>query len=471
MFRRPVIISGIPIDNIAPELAINEVFRLIEEYREDGVPKQVATVNVDFVVNTLDWSLTTIRHPELLDILRQCDLVTADGMPIVWLSRLLGCPLKGRVTGADLVPALAKRAALTGRSLYFLGGKGDVGERAAEILVRENPGLRIAGIAAPFVHTEGPALERADADDLPLVEAINAARPDILLIAFGNPKQELWYVRNRNRLRVPVAIGIGGTFEFITGRVSRAPLWVQQNGLEWIYRIMQEPGRLWKRYFVGLFKYCSLVLPSILFYLVRLGGGKRDNSRIYSGTTGEKGDWAMVTRLPSRLDEVTATNLEARLGLARHDHPIILDCEEFRHADIVGLGFLTELLRHCRSEGRLVVLAGTGFRIWWYLTVNRLVDLFGPLCFPTIEVADEYLRNVTAGDGYRVRNRSDGTVAVSFPGRLDLRAVGQIDQAALVKTIGVSRCIVDLEQTLFIDSAGIIFLFGLRDQLLRGGGC
>lgn len=472
MFRRPVIISGIPIDPIPPDLAVNEVFRLIDEYREDGVPKQVATVNVDFVVNTLDWSLTTTRHPELLDILRQCDLVTADGMPIVWLSRLLGNGLPGRVTGADLVPALARRAALTGKSLYFLGGKGDVGQQAAEFLAKENPGLKISGVAAPFVHTEGPNLRQADTDDEPIVTAINAARPDILLIAFGNPKQELWYSRNRHRLKVPVAIGIGGTFEFITGRVSRAPLWVQNSGLEWIYRIVQEPGRLWKRYFVGLFKYCSLVLPSILFYLVRRRSGSHPE-RTYIGTAGEHGDWAMVCRLPGQLDEASATFLEARIGLAKHDHPVILDCRDFRHADCAGLGFLVELRRHCMMQGRLVLFAETGFRFWWYLTVNRLIDLFGPLCFPSVAVAEEYLRTSTATRQYcRVRPRSDGTVALSFPGRLDLFLVKSLDVDSIGQQINGKSGVIDLEETTFIDSAGIIFLFELSHRIRsRGNSC
>jgi len=113
---------------------VEHIFAMIDAYKEDNRPRQVATVNVDFVVNTLTWGLKHIRHPELLDILWRADLVSADGMPIVWTSKLLGTPLKGRVTGADLVPRLAEEAAKHGKSIYFLGGRGDVGKKAAELL-------------------------------------------------------------------------------------------------------------------------------------------------------------------------------------------------------------------------------------------------------------------------------------------------------------------------------------------------
>jgi exopolysaccharide biosynthesis WecB/TagA/CpsF family protein len=188
-----------------------------------------------------------VRHPELLDILRRADLVTADGMPIVWTSKLLGVPLKDRVTGADLVPKLTQEAARRQKSIYFLGGRGDVGRQAADLLKKRYPNLKVAGTDAPFVHTEGAALSEAEEEDQAIVERINRSGADILLIGFGNPKQEIWFDRNRNRLKVPVSIGIGGTYEFIVGSVARAPVWMQKTGLEWVFRITQDPWRLWNR--------------------------------------------------------------------------------------------------------------------------------------------------------------------------------------------------------------------------------
>jgi exopolysaccharide biosynthesis WecB/TagA/CpsF family protein len=140
------------------------------------------------------------------------------------------------------VPALASRAGDEGLSIFLLGGAEGVARQAAERLQMLNPGLRIAGTAAPFVHTDGPGLVAGLQDDAAIVDRINASGADILLVGMGNPKQELWFNRNRGRLRVPVSIGVGGTFEFITGAVRRAPPWIQRLNLEWVFRITQDPG-------------------------------------------------------------------------------------------------------------------------------------------------------------------------------------------------------------------------------------
>jgi exopolysaccharide biosynthesis WecB/TagA/CpsF family protein/anti-anti-sigma factor len=247
-----ITLLGMGIDRVRLSDAVDRIRAMIRQYTDDGRARYVATVNVDFIVNTLGSRPELPRHPELLAALREADLVTADGMPIVWLSRLLKTPLPERVTGADLVPALAGALAAQNGSMFLLGGREGIAERAAAILQKNSPGLQIVGCSAPFVNTDGPALADADAADAKIVEVVNAAKPDVLLLAFGNPKQELWYRRNRHRLQVPVSIGIGGTFEFIAGTVRRAPRWMRGTGLEWVYRITQDPRRLWKRYVVGL---------------------------------------------------------------------------------------------------------------------------------------------------------------------------------------------------------------------------
>jgi N-acetylglucosaminyldiphosphoundecaprenol N-acetyl-beta-D-mannosaminyltransferase len=212
MTRDTIVILGIPIDNLDMDETVERIFDLIEASRQDGRVRQVATVNVDFVVNTLTWRLSRSRHPELIDILRRADLVTPDGMPIIWTSRMLGTPLKERVTGADLVPRLAQAAARQGKSLYFLGGQGDVGQQAARKLQAQFPDLKVVGADSPFVRIEGEALTGEAVKDQEVVERINRSGADILLIGFGNPKQEVWFERNRSRLQVPVSIGIGGTY-------------------------------------------------------------------------------------------------------------------------------------------------------------------------------------------------------------------------------------------------------------------
>ena len=219
-------------------------------------PKLVATVNVDFVTNAV--SACGFRgNDELWGYLQRADLVTADGMPIVLLSRLKGQGLPERVTGSDMVPALARRFAEEGLGFYVLGGEIEVLNSAIDQLRQQSPNLKVVGMDASMV-----PLEDCPENDA-IIARINASQADLLLVALGNPKQELWMGRYAGRLRVPVMVGVGGTFNFIAGRVRRAPKWMQNCGIEWIWRIWEEPRRLWKRYAFGLFKFSVISLKEL----------------------------------------------------------------------------------------------------------------------------------------------------------------------------------------------------------------
>ena len=194
-------------------------------------------------------------NDELWGYLRDADFVTADGMPIVLLSKLLRRALPERVTGADMVPRICRRCAEEGMSVYVLGGDREAIEEALRKLKVESLKLKVVGI--------DPAFVKLGEDQPEIVERINAAKPDVLFVALGNPKQELWMGRSKEKLDVGAMIGIGGTFNFIAGRVKRAPKWMQKSGLEWIYRIIQEPGRLWRRYAYGLVKFGWLSLRAM----------------------------------------------------------------------------------------------------------------------------------------------------------------------------------------------------------------
>ncbi|MBQ4200630.1 MAG: WecB/TagA/CpsF family glycosyltransferase [Kiritimatiellae bacterium] len=245
---RTVRMFGIPVAAIAEAEAVERIIALAKERRA----ATVATLNVDFVANAVGaWPFKGDK--ELWDYLKSADLVTADGMPIVALSRLKGRPLPGRVTGADMVPAICRRCSDEGLSVYVLGGDK---EAVDEAFAKMSCGVKVVGVDSAFV--------KLDEDQPEIAERINAARPDVLFVALGNPKQELWIKRNAGRVDIGVAIGVGGTFNFIAGRVKRAPKWMQRCGLEWIYRIMQEPGRLWRRYAYGLVKFSWLAAKEIL---------------------------------------------------------------------------------------------------------------------------------------------------------------------------------------------------------------
>jgi N-acetylglucosaminyldiphosphoundecaprenol N-acetyl-beta-D-mannosaminyltransferase len=228
-------VGGVRIDPVDLETAVAR----IESAIGDRSPIQVATENLDFLVRAQESA-------ELRSVLEHSELNLADGMPVVWLSRLSGRHVPGRTAGSDLVPLALSRLAAKKARVFLLGGEGSVAIEAGRRLVEAYPGLVIAG------HCEPP---HASIDRMPnrsIVRLIQHARPDVLLVALGNPKQELWIARHREALGVSVAIGVGCTLDLIAGRVQRAPVWMQRAGLEWLFRLGQEPGRLFRRYLIDV---------------------------------------------------------------------------------------------------------------------------------------------------------------------------------------------------------------------------
>lgn len=214
---------GVRVDALDMERAIDRIERLASS----AGSHLVATVNPEFVMRAR-------RDPEFGRILEGAALCLADGAGITWAARRLGKPLPGRITGVDLLAPLAERAAARGLRVYFLGAATGVAELAAAHLRELAPTLVVAGCHAGMAGPDG------DAESVAL---INAARADILLIAYGAPFQERWYDRNRGRLSVAVFIGVGGAFDYLSGRVPRAPRWMREVGLEWFYRLLRQPRR------------------------------------------------------------------------------------------------------------------------------------------------------------------------------------------------------------------------------------
>jgi N-acetylglucosaminyldiphosphoundecaprenol N-acetyl-beta-D-mannosaminyltransferase len=226
LVRRRVEILGVAVDDVSEDEALTRIETMIEA----GGPHQVCTVNPEFVIEAG-------RNPTFAAALAGADLCTPDGVGLLLAARYLGRPLRGRVTGVELTRRLARLAAMRGYRVFLLGAAPGVAAAAAAALEREAPGLPVAGCFAGS----------PDARHEPFLgQLIAAARPTILLVAYGHPRQELWIARNQARLGVPVAIGVGGTFDYLAGRVPRAPGWLRRLGLEWLYRLARQPQR-WRR--------------------------------------------------------------------------------------------------------------------------------------------------------------------------------------------------------------------------------
>lgn len=224
----------------------------IEALVAAGEGGSVFTPNVDHVVKAE-------RDPAFRAAYLDADLCLADGMPLVWASLLLGSPLPERVAGSDLVVPLAERAAARGWRIYLLGGAPGDAERAAEVLTSRH-GVEIAGVDAPRLEP-GSA---GETEGLAAAERVSAARPDLVYVAFGAPKQELWIHRHAGIIRPAVALGVGASLAFIAGTLPRAPRWMAGAGLEWAYRLGREPRRLWRRYVADAGGFLPIVARSLL---------------------------------------------------------------------------------------------------------------------------------------------------------------------------------------------------------------
>ncbi len=184
------------------------------------------------------------ERPEVRAALNGAGWVTPDGMPVVWALRLMGAATVGRVYGPDLMWALTELSAQRGYAQFYLGGAPGVADQLAQVMQARFPGLKVAGAFCP------PFRELTPVEEETMIEQVNASGAHLVWVGLGSPKQDLWMARYRPRLTPPLLIGVGAAFDFFTGRQPQAPRWMQTNGLEWLFRLMSEPRRLWRRYLV-----------------------------------------------------------------------------------------------------------------------------------------------------------------------------------------------------------------------------
>jgi N-acetylglucosaminyldiphosphoundecaprenol N-acetyl-beta-D-mannosaminyltransferase len=235
-------ILGVRVD----DATCDELLAQVDVFVTSGRPHQIITLNPEMLVAAYD-------EPAFRQILNNGDRNVADGVGVTLAARLLGQPLRERVTGSDGIHRLAAHCARHGHRPFFLGAAPGTAEAVAERLAKENPGLEVAG-----TYAGSPCVEEED----DIIERVRVAKPDLLLVAYGVPVEEKWIARNRDRLGVSVMIGVGGTFDFVAGVTKRAPVWMRRAGLEWLYRLIQEPWR-WRRQ-LALPRFVALVMKQRL---------------------------------------------------------------------------------------------------------------------------------------------------------------------------------------------------------------
>ena len=303
-------ILGIPVSTLGKEDTIKAIHELVKNYTVKSKAQYVATLNMDFLSNCFKtWNLK-LKNQDLYNSLKNADLVTADGMPIVCFAKLNNATMKERVTGADMVYDIAKYAAMLGHKIFYIGESKKLCKDAHLKLKSKFPRLKAAGFADPMVHSDGTLL-----DDLDLIDRINKSGAKFLFLGLGNPKQEMFFKKYKEHLKIPVSIGIGGSYNFITGRVNRAPVVLQKIGFEWAYRLIMEPSKLWKRYLKQMFLLCSLVVHGRLnllnffsFRVLKL----KEHWEVYDGSVKVLGklNHTMVEKITFLINECAFTRMD-----------------------------------------------------------------------------------------------------------------------------------------------------------------
>ncbi|MDF7808920.1 WecB/TagA/CpsF family glycosyltransferase [Pontiellaceae bacterium B12219] len=450
----PLVIYGVPFHNVTFDEAIDWI---VDRVRS-GRPANVATANLDFV--TRAWS-----DPELQRILIDADLVLADGFPIVKLSPFFGPKLKDRVTGSDLTPMLAERAAQEGLSIFGLGSAAGVAEKALKTLKERHPDLKIAGTFSP------PFAPLLDMDHREILQRLEKARPDILYVSFGAPKQDKFISMHVRGWNVPVALGVGASLDFITGEQKRAPLWMRKYCLEWLWRICSNPRRLFIRYLED----CRFLLAAT--HQMMLIHRMPDRPVVFQSL--EDADVQMledsgviVERFQSLESAEHAAEFIHRVGSNVDGRNLLLDLHAVPWLNSLELGALLEINKCCRHAGKRLILYAPRPKVRRLLETCRLTDYFDTATrleeiYERVKLLQEHVHGTTdfAAGGLRLELPIELTAATlpDFENdavflREELKVPGRL------KTVEVDASCLD-----FIDSSGLGFLISLKKTTQDAG--
>jgi N-acetylglucosaminyldiphosphoundecaprenol N-acetyl-beta-D-mannosaminyltransferase len=443
----PVAILGVPFDVVTTAQTVELIAWMIAS----GRPHYLATANVDFVVQAME-------DVELRRILFDAHLVLADGMPLVWASRRLGNPLPERVTGSDMVPRLLRESESRGWRVFFLGGTPESVAQAAENTRAKHPRLQLVGAYSPPFR---PLLEM-DHDDIK--QRVQAARPDLLFVAFGCPKQEKWINMHYRDLGVPVSVGVGATIDFLAGTVKRAPVWMQQTGMEWAFRLAQEPKRLAGRYGRGF----RVFGRALLAQLAEMRERRRGPASLTPPPTdpAAAADGPRPVPAPERLDAAAAAAVAGAWMAVLETGPLLLDLRSTRLVDSTGIGLLIRLQKRARTTGQALVLVGLRPEVESSLRLMKLEGFFTRAADP--ESAARLARGAGAPPVATLAVTADrGEAVLCWQGEVTADTVAAVNAQTEPVLAGVApggAVRIDLAAVTFVDSSGVGLMVRLKKQ-------
>ena len=447
-------IYGVPFHNVTFEEAVEWIIARVRS----GRPANIATANLDFVMRA--W-----RDPELQRILIDADLVLADGFPIVKLSPFFGTALKARVTGSDLTPMLAERAAKEGICVYGLGAADGVAEEAMRLLKEHNPALKVVGTYSP---PYAPLLEM---DHREVLRRLEKAAPDILFVALGAPKQDKFISMHVRGWNIPVSIGVGGSLDFITGTQKRAPAWMRKIYLEWLWRLCLNPKRRFARYSANIH---FLMSASKQMWQIH-----RMPDRPVSFQHLEESDLARLAALGLRQEyfrplesEEDALRFMAQIREHSDGKSVLLDIHSIPWLNSLELGTLLEINKQRRAQGKRLILYALRPKVRRLLETCRLTDYFDTaIRLKEVETLLGHLASDVEGHVLL----EGGQLRLDLPIELTAATLPAIEEQArlihdeleLNKTL--KTVLVDAGHLDFIDSSGLGFLIALKKTTQDAG--
>jgi N-acetylglucosaminyldiphosphoundecaprenol N-acetyl-beta-D-mannosaminyltransferase len=442
-----LVIYGVPFHNVTFEEAIDWIVARVKS----GRPANIATANLDFV--TRAWS-----DPELQRILIDADLVLADGFPVVKLAPFFGPALKDRVTGSDLTPMLAERAAKEGMSIYGLGSAAGVAEKAMEILKARHPDLKVAGTYSP---SYAPLLEM---DHRKILQKLAEAKPDILFVALGAPKQDKFISMHVRGWNVPVAMGVGASLDFITGEQKRAPRWMRNHHVEWLWRVCCNPRRLFLRYCANVRFLFSASRQ--MFLINRMADKPRPFQMLDEDDVFALEDQGIaVERFQGLGNEAAARDLVQRIAGTAMGMNVLVDLHAVPWLDSLELGALLEINKICRSWGKRLILYASRPKVLRLLDTCRLTDYFNTATrLDEVEaIANNLAEHLDGGTLY-----AGGALTLELPMELTSATLPFFEKEAgflhhELREQGILKTVeVDASRLDFIDSSGLGFLISLK---------
>lgn len=454
--RRVLAILGLPFNDVSFDDVLEWISRRVQERR----PAYIATANLDFVMQA--WN-----DPEQQRILLEADLVVADGFPIVWLSRWMGMGLTERVTGSDLTPMLAGLSAREGYRLFLLGGAPGVPEKAAAKLAERAPGVRIAGCFSP------PKADLLDMDHAAILSRLADAKPDILLVAFGAPKQEKWVHMHIHQWDVPVAMGIGGSLDFLAGAQKRAPRLFQKMALEWLWRMLSDPRRLVGRYARN---FVFLARTLIRLARARYGYVPARSADAPMLQREELADWgAQRVPMPAIQDAEVCARFLRDADPEDGTRAVVVDLEARPWLNPMETGALIQAARLARAGGRLLYVLAAHPRSFRQLQLFHLENHLNVFSAKDALLNKLRMDHRSAREGV-VESDAERKLTLVLPMELTAARLPvfrkRVEEAwrSLEERGGLTGLRVDASTLSFIDSAALGFLVLLKRRIEAEGG-